>query len=97
MTQEATLIDVRTIPPRERHPLLLATFRGLALGDAMEMVNDHDPLPLYDQFQARQPGGFGWEYLERGPHTWHVRITRQDGAAVLDGAPRSCCGGCCGS
>ena len=96
MTQEATLIDVRTIPPRERHPLLFATFRGLAVGQAMELVNDHDPMPLQQQFQAELPGGFTWDYLERGPQRWHVRITRQEGAAAQKPAANSsCCGGGC--
>ena len=96
MTQEATLIDVRTIPPRERHPLLFATFRGLAVGEVMELVNDHDPMPLHQLFQAERPGGFTWDYLERGPQRWHVRITRQQGPVVQPAAANtSCCGGGC--
>ena len=87
------LVDVRTIAPRERHPLIFSTFRGLRPGQAMELVNDHDPRPLYDQFAAETPGAFAWEYLEQGPETWRVAITRTAGAAAAAG---SCCGGGCG-
>ena len=82
-------VDVRAIPPRERHPLIFSTFRQLAAGQAMELVNDHDPRPLYYQFQAELPGRFGWDYLESGPDTWRVSITKVS-------ASGDCCGHCGG-
>lgn len=92
MPQTAPRIDVRTIAPRDRHPLIFSTFGKLARGESMELVNDHDPKPLYFQFNAEIPGGFTWEYLERGPDTWRVAITRT-GDGKADG---SCCGSCGG-
>ena len=77
----APLIDVRTIAPRERHPLIFSTFDALQPGQALELVNDHDPKPLYYQFNAELPGQFEWTYLERGPETWRVAITRVGAAA----------------
>lgn len=75
MTANATTtLDVRTIAPRERHPLIFGTFRTLAPGDAFLLVNDHDPKPLYYQFQAELGEPFQWEYLESGPEVWKVRI-----------------------
>ena len=73
-TTPSTTVDVRTIIPRERHPLIFNTFRGLAPGEAFLLVNDHDPKPLYYQFNAEQAGQFIWEYLEQGPETWRVRV-----------------------
>ncbi len=67
-------VDVRTIPPRERHPLLFRTFDDLEAGQSFELVNDHDPKPLYYQFQVERAGTVEWEYLEQGPQTWRVRI-----------------------
>jgi uncharacterized protein (DUF2249 family) len=67
-------IDVRQIVPRERHPLIFQTFHGLAKGEAFELVNDHDPKPLYYQFAAEYPQQFSWDYLEQGPQVWRVRI-----------------------
>ena len=87
-------VDVRPIAPRERHPLIFSTFRSLANGEAMELVNDHDPRPLYYQFNAEMPGEFRWDYLEQGPDTWRVAITRvQEKKAHGNG---SCCGACDG-
>lgn len=73
-TSVTTVLDVREMAPRERHPTILATFGGLASGQAMELVNDHDPKPLRYQFEAELPGTFAWEYLEEGPEAWRVRI-----------------------
>ncbi len=72
--QRMTEIDVRTIHPRERHPLLFRTFDELEAGQAFELINDHDPKPLFYQFQMERPGTVAWEYLEQGPDTWRVRI-----------------------
>ena len=69
-------IDVRTIVPRERHPLIFTTFGNLAPGESFLLVNDHDPKPLWYQFKAEMGEGFGWEYLEQGPEVWKVRIGR---------------------
>lgn len=70
------LVDVRTIVPRERHSLIFNTFDALPPGGSFILVNDHDPRPLYYQFNAEHGGDFAWEYLEEGPETWQVRITK---------------------
>lgn len=69
-------IDVRTIVPRERHPLIFDTFNNLGPGEGFLLVNDHDPKPLYYQFKAELDGRFEWDYLEQGPDVWKVRIGR---------------------
>lgn len=71
-----TTIDVRTIVPRERHALIFRTFEGLAAGEGFELVNDHDPKPLWYQFQAEHSGRFSWEYREQGPEVWRVEIRK---------------------
>ena len=72
-----TVVDVRTIVPRERHPLIFRTYGALKPGEAFELVNDHDPKPLYYQFQAEVGPQFDWQYLEQGPEVWRVRIARK--------------------
>lgn len=86
-----TTIDLRRIPPGERHPLVFSTFGALAAGQAMELVNDHDPQPLFLQFQGEMPSAFDWERLEAGPQTWRVRVTRLESPG-----PGGRCCGCCG-
>lgn len=93
MTVAMGLIDVRTVPPPQRHPLIFGTFDALAPGQAFEIVNDHDPLPLYFQFEKTRLGQFDWRYLEAGPAQWHVRIARV-AAGVPTGVSTGCGGGC---
>ena len=73
---EETIIDVRRTPPAQRHPLIFETFERLSAGESFVLVNDHDPKPLYYQFQAERTGQFTWEYLQQGPEEWKVRIGR---------------------
>ncbi len=88
---EPRSIDVRTVPPPQRHPLIFGTFDALAPGDAFEIVNDHDPLPLFFQFDRTRTGQFDWHYLQQGPAVWQVRIGR-----VAEGQPLGDTSGCCG-
>jgi len=69
-------LDVRRIQPRERHPLIFQTFDDLAPGESFELVNDHDPKPLYYQFQAERSGQVDWTYLEEGPERWRVKVSK---------------------
>ncbi len=69
-------LDVRPIPPVHKHQTIFAHWQATAVEDVLELVNDHDPLPLYYQFEAEQAGKFAWEYLERGPDRWRVQIRR---------------------
>lgn len=71
------LLDVRSLPPAQRHQLIFRTLDGLGQEGALTLVNDHDPLPLRYQLDATRSGQFSWDYLESGPQTWKVRIERQ--------------------
>ncbi len=73
----AAELDVRPLPPRDKHATIHATFDALAVGESMLLINDHDPKPLHYEFQMERPGVFEWEYLERGPEMWRVRIGRR--------------------
>src|SRR5579872_4156455 len=76
MAQDRPL-DVRNVVPRERHTQIFDTFISLKPGEAFILINDHDPRPLYYQFQAEHTGQFSWDYLEQGPEVWRVRIGRR--------------------
>ncbi len=84
-----TTIDVRPIAPRERHPLIFGSFDGLAAGEALLLINDHDPKPLFYQFQAESKGGFTWDYLENGPEVWKVKIGKPQ-ANTTPGVDKGC-------
>ncbi len=69
-------LDVRNEPPARRHDLILGTYQALEPGAGFELVNDHDPKPLWYQFDAEFKNQFTWDYLESGPEVWRVRIGR---------------------
>ena len=69
-------LDLREIPRPQRHPLIFAKFDALAVGDSLRLLNDHDPVPLNRQFESIRPGQALWEYIERGPSLFRIRIRR---------------------
>lgn len=71
------LLDIRAIAPMYRHPLIFDKFNDLQPGEGFVLVNDHNPKPLYYQFQAELTDQFTWDYLEEGPQAWRVRIGRK--------------------
>ena len=68
--------DLRPFPPAERHELFYKAFADIKVGEAFEFINDHDPKPLYYQMEAESKVPFRWEYLEKGPEAWKVRVTK---------------------
>ncbi|HVS76535.1 MAG TPA: DUF2249 domain-containing protein [Steroidobacteraceae bacterium] len=73
------LLDVRKLIPMERHRRIFDTYEKLNPGESFVLVNDHDPKPLYYQFQAEHSGQFSWNYLQQGPAVWQVEIGRSGG------------------
>jgi Uncharacterized conserved protein (DUF2249) len=41
-----TIVDVRELAPRERHPLIFGSLAQLTPGEALMLINDHDSKPL---------------------------------------------------
>lgn len=72
-----SVLDIRPIHPRDRHPMIFEVFDELESGEAFILVNDHEPRPLYYQFAAERQDAFTWDYLEEGPDVWRVRIGKQ--------------------
>ena len=70
-------VMVPDYPPREKHVVIFNTFDSLQSGETMQIINDHDPKPLYYQFMAERTDQFSWEYLEEGPETWKVAISKK--------------------
>jgi len=47
-----TELDVRQIPPSERHDRIHDEFAELEPGETLTIVNDHEPTPLYHEMAA---------------------------------------------
>ncbi len=73
----AATVNATEYPPSQKHKVIFATFDILQPGQAMLLVNDHDPMPLRYQFELERPGIFTWDYIEQGPQTFRIKIERK--------------------
>jgi uncharacterized protein (DUF2249 family) len=80
-----TVIDVRTIPPRDRHPLIFQHLDELASGNSVRLVNDHDPVPLRHHLDEPLPlegvlagQGFGHDAHRLDDGDWRVTFRQPD-------------------
>jgi len=72
-----TTLDVTIIEPKLKHPTIFQKFDLLIDNEAFIIHNDHDPKPLYYQLKGERGDIFLWEYLEKGPDFWKVKITKK--------------------
>lgn len=84
------VFDVRPIPGRVKHAQIFQRWRDLPVNGFFVLLNDHDPVPLRYQFDAEFKGAFAWEYLEKGPEEFRVKITKLRPV----GSPAAMPGGC---
>lgn len=70
-------IDVRTLEKGYKKDIIFKAFEELSEGETMELVNDHDPKPLYQQFILNYSEKFAWEYSEQGQEIWKIGITKK--------------------
>ena len=77
MSEEPIVIDVRSIPKPQRHPLIFEALETLAVGHSLVVKNDHNPIPLRGQVEAIYGAQFAWHYREEGPETFRLQFTRQ--------------------
>ena len=57
--------DARGIAKRFRHAAIFGALDALNPGETMRFVNDHDPLPLLEQMQARFAETVNIRYRQR--------------------------------
>ncbi len=69
--------DARGVAKRFRHAAIFGALDSLDAGENMRFVNDHDPLPLLRQIEARYGDTVAVNYLKR-----------EDGEIVIDFARR---------
>lgn len=72
-------VDVRATAPMHRYDQIMAAYEALGAGESMHLIVDHDPKCMYYTLRAtRGEAAFGFEYLEDGPDTWQVVVTRKN-------------------
>lgn len=76
MNEYTATVNATEYPPQLKHKVIFETFDDLEPDQAMLLINDHDPKPLYYQFSATRGEEFSWEYIEQGPEWFRVKITK---------------------
>jgi len=71
-------LDVTKIEPRLKHPTIFKYFDALQPGEEFVIENDHDPKPLYYELIGERGDIFTWEYLEKGPEWFIVKIKKNE-------------------
>ncbi|RLM90539.1 DUF2249 domain-containing protein [Haloarcula sp. Atlit-7R] len=71
-------LDVRDLPPAQRHEQIFEAYAKLDTGEAFMFVNDHAPKPLYHQFDAEAGSEFCWEYRQKDPGEFRVLIGKSE-------------------
>jgi uncharacterized protein (DUF2249 family) len=75
-------LDLREVPRPQRHTMIFAKFDALAPGASLRLLNDHDPIPFNRQFEMIRPGQAFWDYLERGPSLFRIRIRKLESPSL---------------
>jgi uncharacterized protein (DUF2249 family) len=81
-----TELDLRDVPPPERHPQVHDAFAALDPGESLTLVNDHDPRPLFYEMQAEVESfdADGYRVERRGPTEYVATLPKE--SADGDGA-----------
>src|SRR5215831_10947718 len=69
-------LDVRPLRKPDKHPAIFQAYAAVPPGEALVLVNDHDPRHLRDEFEVEHPGGYAWDYLATDRGAWRIRITK---------------------
>lgn len=76
LLESENILNVTEIEPKLKHPTIFVRFDELISGESLILHNDHDPKPLYYELLAERGDIFTWDYLEKGPEVWKVKITK---------------------
>ena len=74
---EGRVLDLDLLPGKQGVEAVFARLLRLEPGEDVDLRCNHDPSRLCQQLLITDAGGYGVEYLERGPTRWQVHITRR--------------------
>ncbi|WP_418284682.1 DUF2249 domain-containing protein [Halorubrum sp. DTA46] len=79
-------LDVREIPPTERHERIHREFDELEPGEALTIVNDHEPKPLYYEMAAEVPAfdEAGYAVEREGDSRFVATFPKVDPSSAVD-------------
>ena len=77
MVEKVETLDLRPMPPFQRHEKIFQVWDSLKPGEALKIINDHDPKPLWYQFEVEYKDKYAWDYEQKGPRDWIVKISKK--------------------
>lgn len=81
----AVRLDVRAVHPKDRYETIMEAYERIGEGEVMELTLDHDPSCMYYTLKAtRGDDAFRFDYVDRGPDLWRVRVTKERDVAAVD-------------
>ena len=82
-------IDVRGLPPHERHGKVFELFDALKPGETLFVVNGHEPVHLvaFMKHERRDFDAEAYVAHERKPGEWVGEFTKREGVAETRGGP----------
>lgn len=72
-------LDLRDVPPPERHPKIFDAFDALESGEALTLINDHEPRPLYYEMEAEvnEFDADGYDVVQRGENEFVATLPKK--------------------
>src|SRR3989338_8539327 len=77
MVEKVEVLDLRPMPPFQRHEKIFQVWDTLKPAEALKIINDHDPKPLWYQFEVEYKDKYEWSYEQKGPKDWIVKIGKK--------------------
>jgi len=72
-------LDLRDLPPSQRHATIHEAFDELAAGEELTIINDHDPQPLFYEFRAERDAfdADSYDVERRGPEEFVATLPKK--------------------
>jgi uncharacterized protein (DUF2249 family) len=74
---EGPVIDLDVLPAGQMAEAAVDRLLRLRHGDQVELRSSTDPSQVWRQVDGLAPGGYGFTYLQDGPHRWRVQVIRR--------------------
>ena len=73
-------LDLRGVPPSERHPRFFRKFDSLQPGQKLVLLNDHEPKPLFYEMKAEREERFvpeSYQVFKRGENKYEAHFPKK--------------------
>ncbi len=94
--QTTTVLNTGSFDQRTQQALVFSLFEGLKDGADFVVLADAEPKQLCLQLDQLTIPNLHWEYLEKSPGKWKLRIEKLTPSKAREKSKGGCCGSCGG-